>query len=873
MYTGTWSLVSAGPIPPEQIALARKLVSQMLTTGVPQAFRQLDDGSTIRVLIVNGIPKVTFTQPPPPKERPRLDTTDLWVPRGLVVYPAYANAPFGVGLPIVQNAVFGPYDPENLAPGLNTNRWTVGGPCGEVLLSPDKDAGYPQNARDVVVPLLYQPKGGPEFEWTGQGSYDARPPDGNWSAYRMELSAPVANYPDESTEQVEALFEAINDYRDAQGVTVLNLLPRGYYRPAKVMASIMLTAGSAAETSASYPTTYRTSFDRLTKDGYSAEIAQTSSTSWARGDNPTAWELRASGGTPSGVLAAWTADGPSNDVLTADVGKAAFGDVGYRGGYWCADVISRTRWIEAGNCSWQSADAELPPLSWHGFASVNMAWETYPAVYDAANASTEPLIPIREFTTATGDCWLVYPRATAPTLADAEPAMGRHIYMRGRSIALAPRGGLVWGACLQAFGTVDRLIALVHHPEDQAADYTHEGWTRYLRVWWCDIPRREHLRADPQQVICGEDAGDAWGWKGGELIDVGHIPDGTVAAGVVNSLKMASQWRFARDGSKAVCLRDYGPKSYYGQWAFNLAGSYTAGVMPTATELLFSLTDDAVAVTPVFHPYTASVGKGRRATDVIPVIGAPRGHAYDYACNPIAVDYTPAGELVYLFGGLFGDYKISNNGTINEYQFVGIGAADTVYTGDLAKLTLIGGAFAGPGVDFKPVGPMVADVNTVSVVEEGFRPRWMEDGSANPAGGACIPFNAAEVFGVRMWRNGERVADDWYPMPDGVAASVDPLASGAIYTDLTLCASRNVQVSYAERFGGYVFSAQASPVPMALRVLDSAPSGPNGCHMTLDQFLNGSHWMTYAELNPRGGRAIANVPLPQHDWLIYAKVV
>jgi hypothetical protein len=848
MYTGTWSLVSAGPIQPEQIALARKLVSQMLTTGQPQAFRQLDDGSTIRVLIVNGIPKVTFTQPPAPKEPPRLDTTDLWVPRGLVVYPATAAAPFGVGLPIVQYTAFGPYDPENLAPGLELNRWTAGGPCGEVLLSPDKDAGYPQNDRDVVVPLLYQPKGGPEFEWTGQGSYDARPPDGNWSAYRMELSAPVANYPDESAEQVEALFEAINDYRDAQGVTTLNLLPRGYYRPAKVMASIMLTAGSAAETAASYPTTYRTSFDRLTKDGYSAEIGQTSSTSWARGDNPTAWELRASGGTPSGVLAAWTADGPSNDVLTANVGKAAFGDVGYRGGYWCADVISRTRWIEAGNCSWQSADAELPPLSWHGFASVNLAWETYPATYDVDHYTTAPLVPLYAFTTATGDCWLSYPRATAPTLADAEPAMGRHIYMRGRSIALAPRGGLVWGACLQTYGTRDRLIALVHHPEDQPADYTTHGWTRYLRVWWCDIPRREHLRADPQQVICGEDASDPWGWKGGDLVDVGHMtppPGGSIGTDATSSLKYASQWRFNAAGTRAM-------------------------------ELRFNLTDDATATTVTFHGYTAGAfAPTRLIAGPLDIADDTGTLVYEHGVVPIAVDFDAQDVPVYAYTGEIASF---NHAGDISYQYAGTGPASATYPSDLGQRVLHGAALRTENSNFRPSGMLVADVRSGAFVGEGVRPR-VDAATGDDTGAACYPFTVNPVHGVRMWRGGVLLDESWYPAPDGAVFSIagicdNSVGSSAVFVELPLAASRNVQVYQAERLGGRVLCTQVGPVPLALRFLDAVPADATcGCRAEIHAVVSAAHWMTYAELAPRGGRAIANVPLPANDWLIYAKVV
>jgi hypothetical protein len=878
-YTGTWWLMADPGVSPAAVAYARKLVGTMQDTGVPQAFRRLDDGSTVHVLLVNGIPKVTITAPTTKAPPPRLDTTDLWVPRGLVVYPAWTAAPGGVGLPIVQYTTFGPYDPENLAPGLNPNRWTAGGPCGEVLLSPDENAGYPRDWRDVAVPLLYHPTKGPVFEWTGEGMFDARKPDGAWQAYRMELVPFVANYPDESAEQAAALFEAINVHRAGAGQTVLNLLPRGHYRPAKIMASIMLTAGSTAETSASYPDTYTTSADRLTKDGYSAELAYGTFTGWARGDNPTAYELRASGGTPASLVAGWAADGPSNSVLTLDVGRAAFGDVGYRGGYWCADVISRTRWIEAGNCSWQGSDAELPPLSWHGFASVNLEWETYPATYDVDHYTTAPLVPLYAFTSAAGDCWLSYPRAAAPALADTEPAMGRHIYCRGRSIAVAPRGGLVWGACLQTFGGGDRLIALVHHPEDQPTDYTSEGWTRYLRVWWCDIPRREHLRADPQRTICGEDASDAWGWKGGELIDVGHMsppPGGSVPAGAASSLKVASQWRFNGSGTRAICLRDYGLLADYSVLYATVGIQTQTGTWPRAVELQFDLTAETTTTTLTFHGYTAGAfAPTKMIAGPLDIHDDPGTPVYQHGAVPVAVDYDGQGNVVYAFTAEIASFN--HTGDIS-YSYIGTGPAAATYASDLGNRVLHGAALKTVGSNFRPSGVLVADVISGTFVGEGVRPR-IDAATGDDTGAACYPFTANPVHGVRMWRGGALLDESWYAAPDGAVFSLasvcdNSIGSSVVFVELPLAASRNVQCYLADRLGARVFSTQVAPLPLALRFLDAAPADATcGCRVEIHAVANNSHAMSYAELNPRGGRAVSSVPLPDADWLIYAKVV
>lgn len=61
---------------------------------------------------------------------------------------------------------------------------------------------------------------------------------------------------------------------------------------------------------------------------------------------------------------------------------------------------------------------------------------------------------------------------------------------------------------------------------------------------------------------------------------------------------------------------------------------------------------------------------------------------------------------------------------------------------------------------------------------------------------------------------------------------------------------------------------------MGFQPQNAAPSdGTCGCRAEIHAVATSSHAMTYAELNPRGGRAFASVPLPDADWLIYAKVV
>lgn len=874
-YYGTWRVISAQPVPSQLLALSRKLVGGMIERNIESQHLRLADGTLIKAQIVDSIPKVTIVQAADAQEQ-QAEATDLWVPRGFLVYPAWSDAPGGVGLPIIPAAGKGAYDPANLAPGIDRYRWTAGGPCGEVLLSPDLDAGYPTNDQAIVVPLLYDPIKGPVFQWNGDGFYDNRDQTGTWSAYRMELSAPVTHYPDEDLGAITALYEGVNAYRVANSLPALTLQPRGYYHPAQVMVSIMQAAGSIDAYNAGYPQGYLTTADRLTKDGYSATLMGGSFASFNRGDNPTSIEMRALGGSASSLITTWQGIPERDAELLKDVGRGAFSDVGNRAGFWAMDVISRTSWIGAGNCSWQSADYSLPTLSWHGFASMNLAWETYPATYDIPNYATAPLIPYIAFTDANGDCWLNYPRTAAPTAADIEPGMSRQIYLRGRSIALAPRGGLVWGACIQANGATDRLIALVHHPEDQPSDYTTNGWTRYLRVWWCDIPLRSHLRADPEQTICGEDLSDPLSWRGGVTVDVGHMPPpttgGTVAPGVTSSLKYASQWRFNGDGTRAVCLRDYGLYAEYSSlWSAGL--SPASGMEGRAVELVFSSSGADLNISTVWHDYTGNPA----------VNSAYAGVIMQWRAVAQAVDYDSNGSLVFAFSA--GTDESGSGPSLADTFYLGTGSASTQWYTDMKDRAQYGALSRTDVENFRPSDIAVADVLSNSWVVGGMRPRSVKDSiQPNPDWIMCWPFTDVLAYGVRMYVSGNMLDERWFPIPDGVVVAPSlscnspqfNVASSLLW--LPLAASVNLQAFHAKRFGETVFSYQHSPVPQASRVLDSnlpaaSPYNNCGCEVSYYDIGNRAHWMTYGEFNPRGGHTISSVPLPNNDWLIYAKVL
>lgn len=893
------------------IPQARALLGQMLNglqlaqqrTGLLR--RTLPGGETIEVSFDGTTPVITIDVPPADLVGEDVGSHNLWLPRGLLVYPAWSDAPGGIGLPVIKDPASGPYSTANLAPGMSRSRWTAGGPCGEVLLSPDKKAGYQTNPVDIAVPLLFDASKGPVFRWAGKGMFDAREPTGAWSAYRIELVAPVANYSDESVANCLALFEAVNAARSDAGRHPLNLPPRGLYQPGKVTVSIMQAAGSVDASAQAYPANYRTVDDRLTKEGFSAVLMGAVFASFDRGANTEDRELRVLGGSPAELVTGWLADPVASESVLLDTGTSGFLSVGFRGGYWCADVQQRNAWLHAGAGCWTPPNSDLPPVSWHSFPSMNLAWETYPVQFDPSHYDTAPLLKVTDFTNDAGDCWLNYPRAASPTLSQLDPGLSRHVFMRGRAIAIAPRGGLVWAACVVAVGTIDRLVVLVHHPEDQPVDTLAEGCTRYLRVWWCDVPRRASLRCDPQLTIAGEDSADPWSWRGGQKLDLGVLPPptaGFTASAGVNSLKYASVWRFSPDGTRAACLRDYATvmdhgrlSPYYGSLYPRFAGTMTVEAMnPRTVELAFTHTAQGVDASLLVHDYLAGQKAPQRSVPApLDTADRPPYQLFELGCFPIAVDYDAAGNLVYALSAHIASAQQvpcrEANGTATsrafDYTYVGIGSAATQYASDLAHRVLAGALLQGRDVDRIATAAVVVDVVTASFCLQSIRPRWRaaQDGNGDLQGTAtgapCFPFTTDPCFGVLLTEGGAPINERWFSCPDGVVPSfADPCSTSAdpnaYAIDLPLAASRMVQAYRAERFGQRVLCYQHSPLPQAALVIDTPPGVSGcGCTVTLDDSFYGARLLGYDEWNPRGGFALSSIPTGGGDWLIYAKSI
>lgn len=878
-YFGPWRLVCSQRVPPAVTALARKLVGGMLDVGgIPTRTWKLDDGTVITALIVNGLPNVHVSLPPPVTELP-VPFTSLWIPRGFVVYPAWADAPMGVGLPIVQQGS-DPYASTNLSPGLTTTRWTAGGPCGEVLLSPDDQAGYPLETV-FPAPLLADATAGPQFRWTGPVNVDARVPSSTWAGYRLELAPFRAHFSGENIATQQALFEAVNNVRHTAGQTQALLRFRGFARVAEMAASIFDAAGKDDETSTTYPVTFQSSADRLTKEGYAADWTDAALSSFARSDMFAMYEFRANSQSPADAVNAWKAQ--SGSILTGNLGSSVVADVGYRNGYSVLALAARDRWIQAGNQNWQSSDNTLPPISWHGFASQNLACETYPAVYTVSGENWVLQIDF-PFTNGNGDCWLKYPRvaANAPyDTAKSEPAMGRHIYCRGRSIALAPNGGLVWGACVQKVGDNDRLIALIHHPADQSNDALHEGCTRYLRVWWVDVPPRDGLRLSPQEVICGTATNDTWGWRGGQMIDFGSMPPAThfTASAGANSLMQASQWKFSTDGTHAVCLRSYGAYADYTQPVKNSEGLVWADAIvlqPTparTVELVFSADVSDLTTQLIVHDFTAGLANAEAETPDVQTskapgpLGQPDVTLYDYGVSPLAVDYVgDTYQRVYAYGAQLSNKSAETSIEITYWR-IGTGDASIVHASEMANDTLVGCDKKTAEMDFVMAQTLVLDAHSATFAVTGL------------PFDACWPFTLENVYGVKLCRGGDVVSTDDYPVPDGSVVSYNSIMAMSDTTSMpsnwgaiNFCMSSVVQGYYASRFGQLLYGYQVMPVPYTMLAMNAAPAK---CSPTWAEALGIStaHQMLGVEAAPRGGKAVSTVSMPANDWLIFAKVV
>lgn len=887
----------------EQTSEGRKLlatlINQLALGGVKvgRMERILPDGTRLVAIADGTMPQViAFAPAPTAVKETDSAAAAVWIPRGFVLYPAGPGAAAGWGLPIVQVTAneATPYDDVNVAPGLDVARWTVGGPLGQVLLTRDADAGYPVlEDGDQVAPLMYSPKRGVRPD---EGT--PAPAIGAWAAYRVEFIAFDQGLPPGGGTAAagmvgfrRSIFERVNAHRVSIGRDPVFMPLRGRFDSAQATAEAMAANAVLGHFSERFPATYRGADDRAMHDGLcSASLAFHRPSPDSRNSNTfenitcTAYlptpllGQDANGidilsipnpGPPVTAPQAWNAwitspvhraliERTANDMVG---GHACITHIGWRNNYAAQHFLPHEQWVSCGNRSWTSRHTEVPVVSWHGFTSLNLHWETMPGTPVTSAGDVGPLDEVFPFAQIQTDP--DFPGAGVPITfvrtsfdgVQQGSSLTRAIYARGRCIALAPRNGLVWAAAIQKVEVPNepvryRLVALTHHVDDQPADRKVNGCTRYLRVWWVDMPDDLLFKADAHSFIRGvygeENEGFAWddidspySWRGGSLLDVGRP-----IAGVPTRIKYDAQWVFDPDGRNAACLRAIGR---YVDYDAQRPATYRWWVItsPGGALVRIALTDGVDGPVPVVaHSDAPPCAETRTVADVYPGLDAT------VSGRAVAVGYTPTGAIKCAFEfygtltGAGGSIFSPDGTTVTRPHYAAFGFGDYAYLPPATSMPLPGTtmfhrafrplpAEEGAGADDLNTGSHVTilDVRDEVVVAVGLRQRGVATSyddfnhlvyvEANPAYEACWSEFAGNLIRARVWRKGERLGDQWFGNPDNSVPANDPeqlcfiaSPSGTVYASwlvLPLTANPLVQGTYSCRGGDWIVNIVAVP--------------------------------------------------------------
>lgn len=689
-----WRFKGDRPLALQYRQLGRLLLGELLSTLAPgvetlaKEYRR-DNGLRVRVQLISGSTPIVEIDVSGLEANQVLSGVQLWIPEGFVIYPASDASPNGWGLPInyISDSTLPPelqeFAPDNLRPGLDVARWTPGGLLGQVLLSQAQNAGYPDpivRRAGVVITPHYHPQFGPV------PTSAARPASTPWQAYRLEFADYTAQALGLDTEARAALvgwkretFERINVYREGLGRDRIYPQFRGVFDISQACAEMAWATGWSGHMVEAYPITYRTYNDRGGKNGsaseeancyvstltmaesafwYSGEILVTFAQSLVPGYNDAnGWPVNQIVGlrfdiTPEQALDAWAASPRHSAYLSStswDLGEhqscASTMSLGYRQGTAVALFSHEGQWIQCGNRFWHSRHSEVPALSWRGFETENLLWETWPVKFTMLREGADPAYTYRtridvqapfiaestvsaepggaSYSAAFSNQFL-YGIATdytdAPAGVTRRNVLGGEIFARGRAIAIAPDMGFVLSAGVHRIGAGEgatyRLIAICHHEEDQTGDPVVDGMTRFLRVWWADMVPDDPLLADRDGGIASlrchprtlirkkfgeEDAQDdgPWtelngvnNWHGGQLIDVGT----TGQFSVPDLLKYDCLWRFNAEGTKSICIRSSFDPAWFesrASWDDADPGFVPAMFSPTSARFLFPAHSDS----------------------------------------------------------------------------------------------------------------------------------------------------------------------------------------------------------------------------------------------------------------------------------------
>lgn len=912
-------------------AFGRKMIAQLADAGLKNnsAYRLLEDGTELIATRAHNQYRLRITTPKRSSAPAEITTAAIWIPRGFVTLPATDAAPFGWGMPIVQDVDSGAtaYSAKNLAPGLDVARWTVDGPLGQVLLTRVANAGYPgtdlrpDRANDKpqrVQPcaLLYNPDAGPKPPKAKRGAdrQDALldQATGAWAAYRLELADFAQFKTGEVATSKRAIFELTNKHRTGMSLDALALPIRGYASSSEAYAENMAQAGILSHFAGQFWDTYRTRADRGGKDGMpyyedsttaddrnkdtgvgeNNQVNAVAGTVTVIGADPNGEDILAVGVTappvdPAVAVANWLGS-PIHKAMIENTdwnGHSSFLDVGVYQAWSTQNFQRRDQWVACGNAFWYSRHTEVPAISWHSFASMNLAFETWPVSYNNGTGAVQVGTSIVD---ANGVFWFKYAYGTTADFEHVVPGLGSGIFMRGRMIGIAPQGGLVLGAGMQkiesnlsSVPTVYRLILLVHNEADQPSDKLTYGMTPNVHVYYIDLPDVNGVAAHPASVIRGiyespVSSGawiaepDPWSWRDAGVVNVSVGPTPTGGANSApNQLKYTQLWRFNSTATQAVCLRDIGTKDDFD------STTSQDGLVPRAVVLTFNLpaTTEYLSAPAPALTVTATNKALPPISEFSLFYATPALGVWPYGANlytfPVAVDFNADGSLQYVFQG---DFVASGLSPAPTLQFLATGPATAATYADLSNVTQVA-ATINANVMLRA---QVLDVASASFVVETRHANFTWDGTEaggtppNPAATPCFTHTSAPVLNVSVFQKGALLDTRWFGNPDGVVfdegnlcevtASYPTGMTSVLF--LSQAMSRMVQPSYVyNRAGEWILSYQVSPQPGCFYTVPETPVDAcvaHSCAPTLSDLISTNYVNALSDTRPRGGWCAAS---------------
>lgn len=538
-------------------AFGRKMIAQLSESKVKNGklYRLLEDGTELIATRAHKQYRLTITTPVRAQAQQTTESS-LWIPRGFVLYPASSVSTSGWGTPVVRSGAPDPLNADSLAPGLDVSRWTAGGVLGEVLLTKQVENGYPK-PRLEIAPAFFSVDESPTMESNDGVSFVAskkpyKTPalQSGWSAYRIEFtdfSTAGGEGDGGSRQQV---------FRWAVGDTQYLPPIRGYYDAAARLARYAVSAdfsglrmddGALTKAHAGYATAAQ----RLNKDG-AADAAAHDSASKA---------TNAIAAADDAATGAHLLDSTFTPARTSIL-------VALKNGMTALAATERAQWIAYGNRYWIADDPAIPVVTWDGFPSWN--WPVSISLGAHVGGNFVDL-----------DYYTVHVRGENRKL------FSKRVCANGRELGTLPDWVLSAGVQTTADSTTsivtDRLIVLCWRLSDQGTYdplYTPppsgDGgeYSRVLRVYYLDIPRRNGLSLMPDAAAIGlyDATTNPSGWHYAGVIDLWPVA-GWFPAIFFSGMMQPPQ--FKGDGTAAVFL----------QAAFNRTDASLDDISPWEVEL------------------------------------------------------------------------------------------------------------------------------------------------------------------------------------------------------------------------------------------------------------------------------------------------